>query len=319
MNAGWAGFPTFKKRHHLAFHFVSEVKAPEEDGYFHKVRVPKVGWVQLRCNRMPEGRILNTTFSHHAGHWYISFCTEQEIADPIHPNADRVVGINRGMRTFTALSNGEWFSMDEAQNRISAIDKKLVSLQRKAARQWQTNGKQKSGRWRDTQLRIARLKKKQADIRLHFLHNLSNRLTQEFGQIAIEDFDIKKMSAHDGEWKQDFNREMLSQGWFEFARQLEYKLTWRGGTALHVSAVNITKECSQCGALNDAPAKIEVNAPSLNRWGMIREDRIYKCGTCHNTLDMDVNAAINVLKRAVDSGRKPPSTHAEGASALVEA
>ena len=47
--------------------------------------------------------------------------------------------------------------------------------------------------------------------------------------------------------KSGFNKSILDQGWFEFRRQLDYKLSWNGGWLVAVPPKNTSCECPCCG------------------------------------------------------------------------
>ena len=56
--------------------------------------------------------------------------------------------------------------------------------------------------------------------------------------------------------KSGLNRAILDQGWFEFRRQLEYKLAWVGGWLVKVPPQNTSRTCPKCGlALQTITAK----------------------------------------------------------------
>lgn len=76
-------------------------------------------------------------------------------------------------------------------------------------------------------------------------------------------------------------------GFFEFRRQLEYKVAMRGGVVVLVDRwFSSSKTCSGCGhKLDELPL-------------FVREWTCPACGTVH---DLDVNAAINLKKMAVSS------------------
>jgi len=42
-------------------------------------------------------------------------------------------------------------------------------------------------------------------------------------------------------------QDQLDQGWFEFARQLEYKSAWNGGEVIRVNPGYTSQTCSNCG------------------------------------------------------------------------
>ncbi len=63
---------------------------------------------------------------------------------------------------------------------------------------------------------------------------------------------------------------------------LSYKAESAGMKVIKVDARNTSKECSDCGNIMDMPLSI----------------REYNCNRCGLQLDRDINASINILKRA---------------------
>jgi putative transposase len=53
---------------------------------------------------------------------------------------------------------------------------------------------------------------------------------------------VKKVAAKSG-----LNKAILDQGWFEFRRQLEYKLNWQGVLLLAVPVHYTSQTCPECG------------------------------------------------------------------------
>ncbi|WP_220149867.1 zinc ribbon domain-containing protein, partial [Enterococcus faecium] len=47
--------------------------------------------------------------------------------------------------------------------------------------------------------------------------------------------------------KSGLNKAILDQGWFEFRRQLDYKLAWAGGHLIVVPPQNTSRTCPACG------------------------------------------------------------------------
>jgi putative transposase len=50
--------------------------------------------------------------------------------------------------------------------------------------------------------------------------------------------------------KSGLNKSILDQGWFEFRRQLGYKLAWSGGTLLVVPPQYTSQTGHQCGSVD---------------------------------------------------------------------
>ena len=82
--------------------------------------------------------------------------------------------------------------------------------------------------------------------------------------------------------KSGLNRMILDQSWFEFRRQLDYKLLWNGGHLVAVSPQNTSRTCPCCG-----------HTAKDNR----QTQAVFECVECGYTENADAVGAINVLKR----------------------
>ena len=81
--------------------------------------------------------------------------------------------------------------------------------------------------------------------------------------------------------KSGLNQAILDQGWYEFRRQLDYKLAWRGGYLVTVPPHNTSRTCACCEHVS------KDNRPSQAR---------FACITCGFEEHADVVGAINVLR-----------------------
>jgi len=72
----------------------------------------------------------------------------------------------------------------------------------------------------------------------------------------------------------------LDQGWHEFRRQLEYKLSWSGGELILISPKYTSQTCSICRFTDKENRKTQMSFCCL------------KCGHKENA---DINAAKNIL------------------------
>jgi putative transposase len=99
--------PTFKKKQDA-----QGIRFPQGFRVANKrVSLPKIGWVGFRCSartmkRKLEGKITSVTVKLNAGLWYVSFATEREVEEPVHPMMGEVVGIDLGVSRWAALSDG---------------------------------------------------------------------------------------------------------------------------------------------------------------------------------------------------------------------
>jgi transposase len=81
--------------------------------------------------------------------------------------------------------------------------------------------------------------------------------------------------------KRRLNKSILDQGWFEFRRQLQYKLKWNGGGLFAVPPRNTSITCPQCRYV-------------------AKENRVsqalFRCGACKFQEHADFVGALNVLR-----------------------
>ena len=84
--------------------------------------------------------------------------------------------------------------------------------------------------------------------------------------------------------KSGLNKSILDQGWFEFRRQLGYKLAWNGGRLIAVPPRNTSRECPACHHI-----------AKDNRQTQAR----FVCVQCGFEGNADQVGAINVLSRGM--------------------
>lgn len=271
--AGRSGFPTPRQRgRNDSFRLKpTEVGLRRINRRWSAVRILKLGWVKFRDCRAMRGRILSATISSDALGWHVSIVSEIDHEAPANDN--QAVGIDRGIATSLALSNGETFNLPD----LSRVDRLRRRAQKVLSR------REKGSRRRAKQLRrVVRLSARIARIRRDWQHKASTNIAARFGLVALEDLNIPNMSGA-GRGKRGLNRSILNQGWGAFAVLLEYKLRERGGALVKVNPAYTSQTCSGCGAVDAASRKSQ---------------SAFACTSCGFALNADHNAAINILRRS---------------------
>lgn len=274
-----ASFPKFKKKGiHNAFRYPQGFKLDEGNS---RIFLPKIGWIRYRNSRKVEGETKQVTVSLSAGKWYVSIQTEREVKEPKHPS-ESVIGIDMGVAKFATLSDGssiEPLNSFRKHEKILAKQQKRLSKKVKFSRNWQ---KQKA--------KIQRQHQKISNVRKDFLHKQTTRISKSHALVVVEELQIKNMSrsasgtvenpGKNVQAKSGLNKSILDQGWFEFRRQLEYKLRWRGGELRTVPAQFTSQRCSRCGEVDKASRKSQSK---------------FECTSCGFKINADYNAAKNIL------------------------
>ena len=270
-----AAFPRFKKRgQNDVFRYPQGVKLDQENS---RIFLPKLGWMRYRNSRQVTGVVKNVTVSQSCGKWYISIQTESEVSTPVHPSAS-MVGLDAGVAKLATLSDGTVF---EPVNSFQKNQKKLARLQRQLSRKVKF-----SNNWQKQKRKIQRLHSCIANIRRDFLHKISTRLARENQTVAVEHLNIKGMLRN-----HKLAKSISDVSWSEFFRQLSYKTERHGGELLKVDSFYPSSQtCSACGYQNPLAEDLSV-----------REWDCPACGTHH---DRDVNAAKNILRKALEDKSK---------------
>ena len=274
------GFPNFKSKK-----TAQSYKTNNNNGRIAlldgKVKLPKVGLVELKLHRQPKGLIKSATISKTAtGKYYISILCEEEIL-PL-PKTDSNLGIDLGLENFAILSTGDKVGNPKF---LVSLSKKLAKEQKVLSRRGLLAKKKgvklsESSNYQKQKLKVARLHEKIAHQRKDFLHKLSTNLIKNHDVICIEDLASRNLMKN-----HHLARAIGDVSWSEFVRQLRYKADWYGKKIVTISRWFPSSQlCSACGVNSGKKAL------------SIREWTCENCGIHH---DRDINASLNILKEGL--------------------
>ena len=132
-----------------------------------------------------------------------------------------------------------------------------------------------SANWRKARDRIQRIHARIGNARRDYLHKTSTAISQNHAMVCIEDLQVRNMSRSAAgsietpgkqvRAKAGLNRAILDQGWFEFRRQLEYKLSWKWRLAdPRAAAEHQQKMSAMRPCLGTEPADTSSGSPALH-------------------------------------------------------
>ena len=278
-----AAFPNFKKKGRSASFRYPDAKQFKLDAANGRIFLPKLGWMKLRLSRPVLGQLKNATVGLSAGKWFVSLQTEQEVANPI-PKATSAIGVDLGVARFATFSDGTFV---EPLSSFKRHEARLARAQRRLSRKVKF-----SSNWRKAKAKVQRIHARIANARRDFLHKTTTALSQNHALVIVEDLQVKNMSrsakgtrAQPGKHvraKSGLNRSILDQGWFEFRRQLEYKMAWAGGLVLAVPPHHTSQTCPACGHVHAGNRATQAS---------------FKCLACDFEGHADHVGALNVLAR----------------------
>ncbi|KPL85240.1 RNA-guided endonuclease InsQ/TnpB family protein [Herpetosiphon geysericola] len=234
------------------------------------ISVPKIGLMRAIIHRPVMGVTKSTTIKQDAtGAWWVVFVCHIDRPD-VQPTADRPVGIDVGLESFTTLSTGEKTAPPKFYRRSQ---KNLARAQRKLSRaQKGSNNRLKAKK------RVARLHKKISNQRADWLHKHVLGIVRQFDVVCIEDLNIKGLAKT--KLAKSFSDAALST----FMQILMDKTEWHGRRVVKVGRFYASsKTCHHC----------------KTKTTLTLADRVWTCPTCGMTHDRDVNAAINIVHEGI--------------------
>jgi len=277
-----AEFPRFKRkgvRDSFRYPQPQQIKLDEANS---RIFLPKLGWLRYRNSRRVQGELRNATVSLRAGRWFVSIQTEREVDKPL-PEATSAIGIDVGIARFATFSDGRYLApLNSFRRHETALRKAQQSLSRK---------QKFSSNWRKAKRKVQRLHARIGNARHDYLHKATTTISQNHAMVCIEDLQVRNMSksaagtseepGRNVKAKSGLNKAILDQGWFEFRRQLQYKLDWNGAMLIAVPPQNTSRTCPACGHISKDNRQTQAE---------------FVCVECGYENNADVVGAINILR-----------------------
>ncbi|MHB1974638.1 MAG: RNA-guided endonuclease InsQ/TnpB family protein, partial [Acidimicrobiales bacterium] len=189
-----------------------------------------------------------------------------------------------------AASNGSFYDAPDLQaiERRRRYHQKRMAKSRVVAKSEGRNFSE-SKRYQVHKKEAARLAGREARIREDFAHQLSTSMVREFDFVGIEDLALSRMTrkAHGkgAAAKRGLNRALQNAALAQLATLLEYKCKIADVPFVKVNPAYTSQRCHQCG--HTCKESRESQA-------------VFLCRRCAWTGNADYNAAVNILKTALE-------------------
>lgn len=213
-----------------------------------------------------EGGITTARLVKDGREW--SICFAVEVASTTVQSEQPAVGIDLGLNSLAALSNGEIVPNVRVAKRA---ERQMRRHQRALAR-----CKHGSQRRQKVKAGLGRLHQRIVNTRTTYLHQVSAQIARRHGLIAVENLNVKGLA------RTNIARSVHDAAWAKLKSMLAYKAERAGGLLIEVDPRFTSQDCSGCG----------------ERVPKDRAAREHSCPSCGLVLDRDVNAAKNILHKA---------------------
>ena len=264
-----SGFPKFKSKNSKQSFTIPQHLLIKDN----KLYCPKFkDGIKIKQHREINGKFCVATLSKtNTNKYFISIIVEKEVQHM--DKVEKVIGLDLGIKDFCVCSDGVVF---ENKKILSKYEKKLKRQQRIVSR------RQKGSKRRElAKLKLAKIHEKIANIRKDYLHDISNKITNENQIICLEDLNVKGMVKN-----HILAKSINDCSWNEFINQLKYKSKIKGRQIVEIDRFFPSSQvCHCCGFQNTA---------------LTLKDREWTCPNCKKHLDRDLNASINILRQGLN-------------------
>lgn len=228
---------------------------------------------------LPElARIASVVFTRSIGRWYVAFQIELPDSTDVALRKP-AVGIDVGIEHLAVLSDGTVISNPRVTRRHA---QKLRQKQRALAR-----CNRRSNRRKKVRAEVTRCYAKIVNTRATYLHQVSAKLVRNYSHLVFEKLKIKNLI------KSPLAKSIHDVAWAKLRAFTNYKAARAGVRISEVDPRYTSQICSGCGAIRKKTL----------------QERIHHCVECGLILGRDLNAACNILARAVVGPRIGNAVH----------
>ncbi|WP_442948427.1 RNA-guided endonuclease InsQ/TnpB family protein [Nostoc sp.] len=237
-----------------------------------QVKLPVIGAIKVRQSRsIPnDGVIKQARLTRKVSGWYVMLTVQWDVSVPQTIPHGEAVGIDVGLTSFIATSNG--LSVKRPRFFIDA-ERKLKLLQQRVSKK--PIG---SNNWKRATKKVASLHEYVANCRKDWHRKLSHKICNDTGMVFVEDLNLIGLS------RGMLGKHCLDAGFGQFFNILEQTCFKRDVYFQKVDARKTSQICPNCGT--------ETGKKELSQ-------RTHVCSNCGYTTDRDVAAAQVVLQRGL--------------------
>ena len=246
------------------------------------IKLPKAGFIKAKIHRQPKSNWKlksATVFQTTDGLYFVSVIFEYEENIGKTTNFDNCIGLDYKSDGLYKDSNND---IGTNHKFYRESHKKLAKEQRRLSRKiGSKKNETKSNNYLKQLAKVNKIYRHIANQRLDNLHKKSNEIANHYDVVCVESLNMRNMS------NKGFRngKATMDNGYGMFLNFLAYKLNDRGKYLVKVNKWYPSSQiCSVCG-------KLHPEMKDLSK-------RIMVCD-CGNTMDRDLNAAINIKREGL--------------------
>ena len=249
-----------------------------------KLQIPTLGVIKfgsiredfdLSCKKQVA------TISFDGKYWYLSYTEDIETKVVNLPEHTDGIGVDLGIKTLATLSDGTKVPNIKTFRRVRILEKRLKRLQRKMSRKYLINKCNKHNKTKNIiklEKQIKLIHRSIRNIRINHIREFVSVLVKKQPKyIAVEDLNVKGMMRNKHLAKDIANCSFYTIREYLIRKAIECDIVVRLVDRFYPSS----KTCSNCGGYKK---------------DLKLSQRVYSCDNCRETIDRDLNAALNIAK-----------------------
>ena len=266
------GFPRFKKPGRMRSFVFPQFKISPVCGDY--LKLPSFGLVKARIHRpIPDGfTVKQVRLVKRASGWYAMLALACNVNIPDIQTHGHAIGIDVGLDTFVATSDGELVGRPrffvDAQHKLKLLNRDVARKQKGSKNQQKARQK------------VARHHEKIGNQRQAFHIRVAHHLCESAGTVYAEDLNLLGLA------KGMLAKHCLDAGWGRFKEVLKWVCWKRGVYFALVDARGTSQTCPLC----------ETHVPKA------LSIRIHDCPECKYCNDRDIASAQLILRRGAAGG-----------------
>ena len=208
--------------------------------------------------------------------YYVQFCISVDIKIETEPTG-KAIGLDVGIKYFLADSSGNTVENPQFYRKS---EQQLNRANRRKSKKYVRRAKPQSKNYHKARCRYARKYLRVSRQRKEYCKRVAYCVIHSNDVVAYEDLNVKGMVKN-----RHLAKSISDVAWSTFRQWLEYFGKKYGKLTIPVAPHNTSQNCSNCG---------EKVQKSLST-------RTHACPSCGYTEDRDINAARNILKKALST------------------
>ena len=247
-----------------------------------KLQIPTIGDVRFGSVRADfnlscKKQVANISFD--GKYWYLSYTEDIDTQLSDLPDYTDGIGIDLGIKTLATVSDRTNVPNIKTFRRVRILNKHLKRLQRKLSRKYLINKCNKHNKTQNIiklERQIKLIHRSIKNIRINHIRKFVSVLVKKQPKyIAVEDLNVKGMMKN-----KHLAKDIANCSFYTIKEHLIRKATER---CIAVRLVDrfypSSKTCSNCGSYKK---------------DLKLSQRVYHCDNCQETIDRDLNAALNL-------------------------